>query len=222
MSSSGSVQAAGPVTGNGRSFGSFSEIANFLWSIADLLRGTYKQADYGKVILPMTVLRRLDCVLELTRLRFVVRSGLVSLGLLAATAAAASPRGCNEPLPLDPAIVTQQMHFRSFDGATQAGPMCSVSWKDEGGHSVSVLVYGPKALASLVGNAKSAKELAKHYAGESPKGAEPIPGVKNGFTVFDPKTRNRRVLVEHGGKPYLINVTGEAIPLDKLTPSLLP
>lgn len=42
----------------------FKEKANFLWSIADLLRGHYKQADYGKVILPLTVLRRLDFVLE--------------------------------------------------------------------------------------------------------------------------------------------------------------
>lgn len=42
----------------------FSELANFLWSVADLLRGDYKQADYGKVILPFTLLRRLDCVLE--------------------------------------------------------------------------------------------------------------------------------------------------------------
>ncbi len=41
----------------------FKEKANFLWSIADLLRGHYKQADYGKVILPLTVLRRLDFVL---------------------------------------------------------------------------------------------------------------------------------------------------------------
>jgi len=40
------------------------ESANFIWSIADLLRGDYKQSDYGKVILPFTVLRRLDCVLE--------------------------------------------------------------------------------------------------------------------------------------------------------------
>jgi type I restriction enzyme M protein len=40
------------------------ELANFIWSIADLLRGDYKQAEYGKVILPFTVLRRLDCVLE--------------------------------------------------------------------------------------------------------------------------------------------------------------
>jgi type I restriction enzyme M protein len=52
---------------NGRTVTSFREIADFLWSIADLLRGTYKQADYGKVILPMTVLRRLDCVLEPTK-----------------------------------------------------------------------------------------------------------------------------------------------------------
>lgn len=42
----------------------FNELANFIWSVADLLRGDYKQADYGKVILPFTLLRRLDCVLE--------------------------------------------------------------------------------------------------------------------------------------------------------------
>ena len=35
--------------------------------MADLLRGDYKQSDYGKVILPFTVLRRLDCVLEPTK-----------------------------------------------------------------------------------------------------------------------------------------------------------
>ncbi len=40
------------------------ESANFIWAIADILRGDYKQSDYGKVILPLTVLRRLDCVLE--------------------------------------------------------------------------------------------------------------------------------------------------------------
>lgn len=45
----------------------FKEKANFLWSIADLLRGHYKQADYGKVILPLTVMRRLDFVLESTK-----------------------------------------------------------------------------------------------------------------------------------------------------------
>lgn len=43
------------------------ESANFIWSIADLLRGDYKQSDYGKVVLPLTVLRRLDCVLDDTK-----------------------------------------------------------------------------------------------------------------------------------------------------------
>lgn len=44
-----------------------SALSSFLWSVADLLRGDYKQADYGKVILPFTVLRRLDCVLAPTK-----------------------------------------------------------------------------------------------------------------------------------------------------------
>ncbi|MGF6427329.1 type I restriction-modification system subunit M [Bradyrhizobium elkanii] len=42
-------------------------LSSFIWSVADLLRGDYKQSDYGKVILPFTVLRRLDCVLEPTK-----------------------------------------------------------------------------------------------------------------------------------------------------------
>lgn len=41
--------------------------SNLIWPIANLLRGDYKQADYGKVILPFTLLRRLDSVLETTR-----------------------------------------------------------------------------------------------------------------------------------------------------------
>jgi len=41
--------------------------ATFIWSVADLLRGDYKQSEYGKVILPLVVLRRLDCVLEPTK-----------------------------------------------------------------------------------------------------------------------------------------------------------
>jgi type I restriction enzyme M protein len=42
-------------------------LSAFIWSVADLLRGDYKQSDYAKVILPFTVLRRLDCVLEPTK-----------------------------------------------------------------------------------------------------------------------------------------------------------
>jgi type I restriction enzyme M protein len=45
----------------------FRDRANFLWSLAEILRGEYKPHEYGGVILPMVVLRRLDCVLELTK-----------------------------------------------------------------------------------------------------------------------------------------------------------
>ncbi|QDH15076.1 SAM-dependent DNA methyltransferase [Oecophyllibacter saccharovorans] len=43
-------------------------LSSLIWSVADLLRGDYKQSDYGRVILPFTVLRRLDCVLAPTKL----------------------------------------------------------------------------------------------------------------------------------------------------------
>lgn len=43
------------------------QLVSFIWSVADLLRGDYKQSEYGRVILPLTVLRRLDCVLEPTK-----------------------------------------------------------------------------------------------------------------------------------------------------------
>ena len=46
---------------------SFNELASFIWSVADLLRGDFKQSEYGRVILPFTVLRRLDCVLAPTK-----------------------------------------------------------------------------------------------------------------------------------------------------------
>jgi type I restriction enzyme M protein len=42
-------------------------LSAFIWSLADLLRGDYRQSEYGRVILPLTVLRRLDCVLEATK-----------------------------------------------------------------------------------------------------------------------------------------------------------
>ena len=41
-----------------------SDKTNFIWKIADLLRGDYKQSEYGDVILPLTVLSRLDSVLS--------------------------------------------------------------------------------------------------------------------------------------------------------------
>jgi type I restriction enzyme M protein len=42
-------------------------LSSFIWSVADLLRGQYKPHEYGQVILPFTVLRRMDCVLEPTK-----------------------------------------------------------------------------------------------------------------------------------------------------------
>jgi type I restriction enzyme M protein len=67
------VAAQGVATVTGSRHGGIFEGMNqpalsaFIWSVADLLRGDYKQSEYGKVILPFTVLRRLDCVLEATK-----------------------------------------------------------------------------------------------------------------------------------------------------------
>lgn len=44
-----------------------TSLSALIWSVADLLRGDYKQSEYGRVILPFTVLRRLDCVLQASK-----------------------------------------------------------------------------------------------------------------------------------------------------------
>jgi type I restriction enzyme M protein len=59
--------------------------ASLIWSIADLLRGDYKQSEYGRVILPLVVLRRLDCVLEPTKdqvLKRLASANVENVGLL--------------------------------------------------------------------------------------------------------------------------------------------
>ena len=58
VASAATARASAPPTPN---------LSAFIWSVADLLRGDYRQSEYGKVILPFTVLRRLDCVLEPTK-----------------------------------------------------------------------------------------------------------------------------------------------------------
>ena len=45
----------------------FNEITSFLWGTADLLRNTYKQHEYGGIILPFTVMRRVDIALMSTK-----------------------------------------------------------------------------------------------------------------------------------------------------------
>src|SRR5690625_5848508 len=44
-----------------------SQMANFIWSVADILRGDFRQSQYGRIILPLTLLRRLECVLVPTK-----------------------------------------------------------------------------------------------------------------------------------------------------------
>ena len=44
-----------------------NNLAAFIWSLADLLRGDFRQSQYGRIILPFTLLRRLECVLEPTK-----------------------------------------------------------------------------------------------------------------------------------------------------------
>jgi type I restriction enzyme M protein len=45
----------------------FQSLSNFIWSVADLLRGPYRPPQYERVMLPLTVLRRFDCVLEYSK-----------------------------------------------------------------------------------------------------------------------------------------------------------
>ena len=61
----------------------FSDKVGFIWSVADLLRGPYKPAQYGRVILPLTVLRRLDCVLEPTKAAVLAKAESLKRGQLA-------------------------------------------------------------------------------------------------------------------------------------------
>src|SRR3954463_5257480 len=52
-----------------------SDIVSFIWGVADLIRDTFKRGKYQDVILPLTVLRRLDCVLAPTKERVLRRQG---------------------------------------------------------------------------------------------------------------------------------------------------
>ncbi len=79
----------------------FSEKVSFIWSVADLLRGPYKPAQYGKVILPLTVLRRLDCVLEPTKQKVLDK------------AAALRATGIKDPEPIMNRTAGQKFHNTS-------------------------------------------------------------------------------------------------------------
>lgn len=53
-------------------------LSNFIWQIADLLRGPYRPPQYERVMLPLTVLRRFDCVLEATKPQVLARYAQIS------------------------------------------------------------------------------------------------------------------------------------------------
>jgi hypothetical protein len=144
------------------------------------------------------------------------------LALLLTSGLAISPTPvlgqCDDPLPIDPAVVTQEMKLKAFGGADQMGPVCHLRW--EGGPSPSLMIYGPTPIADLGRTFSSTKQAADQYAGESPKGVEPLPGVRGAYMVFDPKTPNRRVFVEYKGKVYMI-VSQDQVPLAVLAKAVV-
>src|SRR5215218_2278984 len=93
-----------------------------------------------------------------------------------------APGTCDDPLPIDPSVVTSEMKLKGFDGAHQAGPACHLRW--DGGSAPALMIYGPTPMAELGRVFTSTKQAADEYAGESPKGVEPVPGVKGGVHGF--------------------------------------
>ncbi len=90
-------------------------LSAFLWSVADLLRGDYRQSEYGKVILPFTVLRRLDCVLEPTKAKVLEEIALRKKSGVNPDAYAKRKAGqaFYNSSPLDmPKIIGDQDHIR--------------------------------------------------------------------------------------------------------------
>jgi len=125
---------------------------------------------------------------------------------------------CDDPLPIDPEVVTREMKLTGFRGTRALGPACRLSW--EGGTQPGLLIYGPSSLADMGFKFSSPREAADHYAGEAPKGVEPLPGVPNGYMVFDPKIPNRRVFLEHKHKVYMI-VSQDKVPLAVLAKAVI-
>lgn len=117
-----------------------SQTATFLWSIADLLRGDFKQSQYGRIILPFTLLRRMECVLEptkeaviresyaqegrpdLVRERLLLRAAgqqffnasKLSLGTLSDTQTAADLMSYVQSFSKDAREIFEHFHFEDF------------------------------------------------------------------------------------------------------------
>src|SRR5271165_4330266 len=83
-----------------------AELANLIWHIADLLRGPYRPPQYERVMLPMTVLRRFDCVLADTKTKVVAefqrsKGGKLEGGALDAKLNKAAGQRFHNRSPLD-------------------------------------------------------------------------------------------------------------------------
>jgi len=145
-------------------------------------------------------------------------TAIILLGVVDIWAAGAGQ--CEDPLPVNPEVVTKEMGLKAFTGANQYGPVCHVNWEARSGQGPNLLIYGPKSMANLGQKFSSTKEAADRYRGESPKGVEPVPGLANAYMVFDPKTPNRRIFIEYKKKVYMV-VSGEKIPLATIVKSVL-
>jgi type I restriction enzyme M protein len=117
-----------------------SQTAAFLWSIADLLRGDFKQSQYGRIILPFTLLRRMECVLaptkeaviresyaqegrpDLVRERLLLRAAgqqffnasKLTLGTLSDTQTAADLMSYVQSFSKDAREIFEHFHFEDF------------------------------------------------------------------------------------------------------------
>ena len=127
--------------------------------------------------------------------------------------------GCDDPVPFDTRVVTQEMGLKSFVAAHQVGSVCYVWW--DGGSAPILMIYGPTWVAEFGHTFNSTRHAAAQYAAESPHGVQPVPGAAGAFMVFDPATRTRRVFVEHGGNVYMI-VSQDQVPVGVLAKAIQP
>src|SRR6266404_4483956 len=126
-----------------------SEIAEFLWKIADLIKDDYDAKDYEDVILPFTLLRRLDCVLEPTR----------------ATVRLAATKYKSVPEHTRDALLTKA-----------AGGLCFYNTSE---FSLAELIKRPNDLAQnfgayLEGFSANVKDILYNFSGGEEKGLGPI------------------------------------------------
>ena len=139
-------------------------------------------------------------------------------GGVAMVPAAGQTTECDDPVPIDIRLITQELALKPFLGANQKGPACNLSW--EGESTPILMIFGPTWVAEYGHTFSSTKQAAAQYAAESPKGAESLPGVIGAYMVSDPATSTRRVFVEYGEKVYMI-VSHDRVPVAVLAAAIL-